>query len=62
MTAPAESLMQGGTRARPAFGRFLGLAGLLPFGLFVLLFLLLPVSFLVVGSFQDLHGQPTLKN
>jgi putative spermidine/putrescine transport system permease protein len=36
--------------------------GTLPFLLFALLFLLLPVSFLVVGSLQDASGTPTLQN
>jgi putative spermidine/putrescine transport system permease protein len=62
MTAPANSLVQGGATTRPAPRRFLGLLGLLPFGLFVLLFLLLPVSYLVIGSFQDVHGNATLDN
>jgi putative spermidine/putrescine transport system permease protein len=62
MTAQTNSLVQGGPRVRPAPRRFLGLLGLLPFAAFVLLFLLLPVSFLIVGSFQDAHGAPTLNN
>ncbi len=62
MTAPANSVVQGGTRFRSAPRRFVGLLGLLPFALFVTLFLLLPVSFLVIGSFQDVHGTPTLQN
>ncbi len=36
--------------------------GLIPFLLFATLFLLLPVSFLVVGSFQDKAGAWTLQN
>ena len=36
--------------------------GTLPFLLFACLFLLLPVAFLVVGSFQDADGAPTLQN
>ena len=51
-----------GAVSRPAPRRILGLLGLLPFALFVALFLLLPVSFLVIGSFQDAHGAVTLKN
>ena len=35
---------------------------MLPFVLFALLFLLLPVSFLVLGSFQDASGSLTLQN
>jgi putative spermidine/putrescine transport system permease protein len=36
--------------------------GLLPFVLFALLFLLLPVSFLILGSLQDASGSLTLQN
>src|SRR5262249_21378107 len=61
MTAPAESMVQGGVSG-PAPRRFVGLLGLLPFALFVGLFLLVPVSFLVIGSFQDAHGSLTLRN
>ncbi len=36
--------------------------GLLPFFLFALLFMLLPASSLLIGAFQDLDGNLTLKN
>jgi putative spermidine/putrescine transport system permease protein len=62
VTVPAQALVQGGIDARPAPRRFLGLLGLAPFGLFALLFLFLPVSFLVVGSFQSGAGALTLQN
>ena len=61
MTVPAQALVQGG-KVRPAPRRFLGLLGLAPFGLFALLFLLVPLSFLVIGSFQSETGAATLKN
>ncbi len=62
MTVPAQALVQGGSNVRPAPRRFLGLLGLAPFALFALLFLFLPVSFLVVGSFQSGAGALTLQN
>ncbi|MFL5675198.1 MAG: ABC transporter permease [Chloroflexota bacterium] len=36
--------------------------GLVPFFVFATLFLLIPTFYLVVGSFQDSAGQPTLQN
>jgi putative spermidine/putrescine transport system permease protein len=36
--------------------------GLLPFFLFAILFMALPVAFLVIGSFQNSAGQVTLQN
>jgi ABC-type uncharacterized transport system permease subunit len=41
------------------FSRYLGLV---PFLAFSVVFLALPVSFLVIGSFQDRQGNPTLAN
>ncbi|MCY7418124.1 MAG: ABC transporter permease subunit [Chloroflexi bacterium] len=49
-------------RARPASRRSWAWLGLVPFLLFALMFLLLPVWFLVVGSFQDKTGSLTLQN
>ena len=34
----------------------------MPFFVFAIMFLLLPVAFLVIGSFLDSQGQPTLQN
>jgi putative spermidine/putrescine transport system permease protein len=36
--------------------------GLVPFVAFATLFLLIPTSYLVIGSFQDAAGQPTIQN
>jgi len=41
---------------------FRNLLGVVPFFFFVLVFLLLPVFYLVIGSFQDSAGSFTLKN
>jgi putative spermidine/putrescine transport system permease protein len=55
--------MQGVAPARPASRRLpLAWVGLVPFLLFSALFMLLPISFLVIGSFQDARGTPTLQN
>ena len=48
--------------ARPASRRSWTWLGLAPFFAFALLFLILPISFLVIGSFLDDHGQATLQN
>jgi putative spermidine/putrescine transport system permease protein len=48
--------------ARPGSRRSRAWLGTLPFLLFALLFLLLPVAFLVIGSLQDAHDQWTLQN
>lgn len=53
---------QGAPGARPGSRRSRAWVGLLPFVLFALLFLLLPVSFLVLGSLQDASGTLTLRN
>jgi putative spermidine/putrescine transport system permease protein len=53
---------QDAPRARPVSRRSWAWLGIVPFLLFALLFLLLPVSFLVVGSFQDKAGDWTLQN
>ena len=36
--------------------------GLVPFFLFAFLFIVAPVAYLVIGSFQDNEGQTTLQN
>jgi putative spermidine/putrescine transport system permease protein len=53
---------QGALDARPGRRRSWSWVGLTPFFLFALLFIGLPVSFLVLGSFQGLDGNPTLQN
>lgn len=55
--------MQGLAPAGPASRRSsLAAFGLAPFLLVSALFMLLPISFLIVGSFQDVRGRPTLQN
>ena len=54
---------QGALPARPGRRRFSWTwLGLVPFFAFAGLFLLIPTFYLVVGSFQDKAGQPTLQN
>jgi putative spermidine/putrescine transport system permease protein len=49
--------------ARPGRRRFsFSWVGLLPFFLFSILFLIIPTSYLVIGSFQDAEGQFTVQN
>lgn len=49
--------------ARPGRRRFSWTwLGLVPFFLFTTAFLLIPTLYLVIGSFQDSAGQPTLQN
>lgn len=49
--------------ARPGRRRFtFAWVGLLPFLIFSVLFLIIPISYLVVGSFQDAQGTFTLQN
>ena len=56
-------LAQGAPSARPVRRHFnLTWLGLLPFALFATLFLLIPTTYLIVGSFLDSSGQPTLGN
>jgi putative spermidine/putrescine transport system permease protein len=50
-----------GTRPAPRRPSFAWL-GVVPFFLFSLLFLFLPISYLVIGSFQTTSGEPTLGN
>jgi putative spermidine/putrescine transport system permease protein len=62
--ADATTLSERGTpTARPARRRF-GWAwlGLLPFLLFAIAFMFLPVAYLVIGSFVDADGAVTLQN
>jgi putative spermidine/putrescine transport system permease protein len=61
-TVTASTKTQDAPRARPVSRRSWAWLGLIPFLLFATLFLLLPVSFLVVGSFQDKAGAWTLQN
>jgi putative spermidine/putrescine transport system permease protein len=54
---------QGAPTARPERRRFnLTWLGLLPFALFSTLFLLIPTTYLIVGSFLDSQGSFTLQN
>jgi len=54
---------QGAPPARPGRRPNLTILGVVPFFAFAALFMILPIGFLVVGSFQDSSsGQPTLKN
>jgi len=54
---------QGAPPARPGRRPSLTFLGVVPFFAFAALFLILPIGFLVVGSFQDsATHQPTLKN
>ncbi len=64
MTATATPLGQGGVLdARPPRRRLsLDWLGVVPFLAFAILFLILPTVYLVVGSFQDAAGNPTLQN
>ncbi|HTS15422.1 MAG TPA: ABC transporter permease subunit [Candidatus Sulfotelmatobacter sp.] len=62
MTAPAQTLVQGAPKARPARRRWVNLLGLAPFFVAAFLFMLLPMAFLVAGSFQDVHGSLTTQN
>jgi putative spermidine/putrescine transport system permease protein len=51
-----------GAGARPGSRRSWGWIGLVPFLVFTTAFLLLPMAFLVAGSFRDNAGQATLAN
>ena len=53
---------QGALAARPGRRRSWSWLGLIPFFLFAILFIGLPISYLVLGSFQGLDGNPTLQN
>ncbi len=60
MTTPAPKL----SFAAPPLWRRLPLTwlGLLPFAIFILLFLVLPTAHIVIGAFQDRNGAFTLQN
>ena len=64
MTSTATPVSARGVpQARPApQRRRLSWLGVLPFFVFSVLFMLLPIAFLVVGSFQDSAGRVTLQN
>nr|MBS1902068.1 ABC transporter permease subunit [Actinomycetota bacterium] len=53
---------QGAPAARPARRLGLNWLGVVPFALFALLFLLIPTTYLIVGSFLDNAGNFTLDN
>ena len=66
MTSHAAPISEPGARsARPARRRFsLSFIGVVPFFLFAILALLIPIGFLIIGSFQDTNNGDalTLKN
>ena len=64
MTGTALPLnAQGAPTARPGRRRFnLTFLGLVPFAIFSMLFLLIPTTYLIVGSFLDGQGSITLQN
>ncbi len=63
MTASATPATgRGAPTARPARRRSLAWTGIVPFLGFAVLFIVLPVMFLVIGSFLDRSGQVTLQN
>jgi putative spermidine/putrescine transport system permease protein len=61
-TATTETATRDAPRARPAFRLSWTWLGLVPFFLFAIAFLLLPIWYLVAGSFQDRSGTVTLGN
>jgi len=58
----ADDTDQGAPTVRPGRRRSWSWIGLLPFFGFALLFIGLPISYLVLGSLQGLDGKPTLQN
>ena len=56
------SIERGAPSARPARRLSRSWLGLVPFFLFAILFIGAPVSYLVIGSFQNSDGQTTLQN
>ena len=63
MSLTSTPVQQGGPSARPAARRpSFSWLGVVPFLLFTVAFLVLPIFFLVIGSFQDAQGNPTLQN
>ena len=61
-TSATPGPLQDAPRARPATRRTWTWLGVIPFFAFALAFILLPVAFLVIGSFQDSHQAITLRN
>jgi putative spermidine/putrescine transport system permease protein len=61
VATPTEP-MRGAPRVRPASRRSWAWLGLVPFFLFAILFLLIPVVFLVAGSLHDAKGGLTVQN
>ena len=63
MADVAATAERGAQDARPVRRRpTLSWLGLLPFFLFSIAFMFLPATYLVIGSFLDNQGQPTLQN
>ena len=62
VSSAAPGSMRDAPAARPASRRSWSWIGLAPFFGFAVLFLILPISFLVIGSFLDGNGQVTLQN
>ena len=62
VSSAAPGSMRDAPQARPASRRSWSWVGLAPFFGFALLFLILPISFLVIGSFLDDQGQATIQN
>ncbi|MFL5774651.1 MAG: ABC transporter permease [Chloroflexota bacterium] len=56
------TIERGAPPARPARRRSRSWLGLLPFFLFAFLFIALPVTYLVIGSFKNNAGETTLQN
>lgn len=56
------SIERGAPPARPARRVSRSWLGLVPFFLFAIMFIGLPVTYLVIGSFQNSDGQATLQN
>jgi putative spermidine/putrescine transport system permease protein len=56
------TIERGAPPVRPARRASWAWLGLVPFFLFTFLFILAPVAYLVIGSFQDNDGQTTLQN
>ena len=57
-----EIIERGAPRARPVPRYHWGWVALVPFFLFAILFILAPVTYLVIGSFQDNDGNTTIQN
>lgn len=61
-TATSPAVMRGAPGARPASRRSWAWLGLVPFFLFTTIFLLVPVTFLVLNSLHDSQGNLTVQN